>query len=156
MVQARGLKTITVAALSGFALGAAGYLVFAPSAPEIGDLRRRLDDRRARPQVAAKRQLAPQPGVLFPNLTETAEPAIRVIGVSRRTGRQAMLVSVNGQASKWLEVGETTDGFTLVAVRSDGGVIESANGSRTLKLGENAAAAPAQGGPAALQAEVVP
>jgi hypothetical protein len=69
------------------------------------------------------------------------EPAVTVIGVTRTPRRSAALVSINGVAADWMQVGETRAGVTLQEVGSNGVVIATVNGPREIALGQTAASA---------------
>jgi hypothetical protein len=84
----------------------------------------------------------------------TGTPKITLVGVSRTPGRTAALLAIAGGEPRWVTVGETVDGLTLVSVRGAGAVLDSLNGPVTVPLGETldpaspaAPAAAQEGGP---------
>lgn len=83
---------------------------------------------------------------LFGGATETPpepEPAVTLIGVTRTPRRSAALVSINGAAADWMQLGESRDGVTLQDVGSNGVVIATVNGPKEIALGQTGMAASA-------------
>lgn len=68
------------------------------------------------------------------------EPSIRLDGIAISTRRMAALVSIDGKAADWLQVGEARDGITLQALTSGQATFETGLGSKELALGEQSAA----------------
>ena len=68
------------------------------------------------------------------------EPAIRLEGVSLSRGRAAALISLDGQPAEWIEVGSSRGGVSLVDVQGGAVVVETLVGTKTISLGEAAAA----------------
>lgn len=143
------------APIAGFVAGAALWLlVGGPSAPAkaLDALARQGGPSTARAAgedaaAAAISVLASRPLFAEGNVSL---PRIAVIGVSRIPGRSAALVAMNGGEPAWVRVGETVEGLTLVATRTDEARFDSINGPVTVPLGETvdlgAAAAPPTGG----------
>jgi hypothetical protein len=77
---------------------------------------------------------------LFATARETAgaEIQVKLEGVVRAPGRVAALVSANGAPAQWLEVGQRFGGMILQSVSADGAVIDTAQGTRELRLGDGA------------------
>jgi hypothetical protein len=74
---------------------------------------------------------------------------VRLEGVSISHSRKAALISVNGAATDWLELGESRAGVTLTEVRSDAVTIDTDSGERRIRFGDGPAAAPVAAGPTA-------
>lgn len=142
------------APLAGLVVGAALWLVVGgPGGPA-----RALEDLSGRGGPAGRG--APAAGAASGALTvlggrpvfaETAAtiPRIGVIGISRSPGRQAALVALGGAEPAWIQLGETSEGLTLVSVQSDGATFDGANGPIMVPLGETIdGAATAPGAPA--------
>jgi hypothetical protein len=76
-----------------------------------------------------------------------ADIAVKLEGLVRTPGRVAALLSINGGASDWLELGQTREGVTLQEVSSSKVVVDTATGLKDVALGETPASAePATGG----------
>ncbi len=71
------------------------------------------------------------------------DPMIRLEGIARTPGRTAALLAIDAKPSAWLGLGETRDGVTLVEVLGSGVTIDTAIGTKDVRLGESSA--PAQG-----------
>lgn len=75
---------------------------------------------------------------LFLEGAAIARPTVNLIGVVRRPGRTAALMSFGGAEPRWVNEGETVGGLTLVQVRSSGVQLDSLSGPLVVGLGETA------------------
>jgi len=76
-----------------------------------------------------------------------AEPAIRLEGVARSPGRIAALLAIDAKPSAWLALGEARDGVTLVEVLGSKVTVDTALGTKDVRLGESSPPAPSATGP---------
>ena len=62
------------------------------------------------------------------------EKALAVAGIAITRGRRAALVAIDGQAPRWLQVGETAGDLTLIDVGIDGATFDTPVGKRIVGL----------------------
>lgn len=150
-------KPVVAAAVVGVAAASLGSLAFAGRAEgeALAALTPRLGSPSSRAAKAASLggsiSLANAPP-LFPVLSgpnAAREVTVRVDGLARSPTRTAALLSIDGGASGWFQLGESRDGVTLQEVGSSSVVVDTPRGPKTLRLGEGspspAAAAPGPG-----------
>lgn len=64
------------------------------------------------------------------------DPTVRLEGVARSPGRIAALLAVDAKPSAWLALGDTRDGVTLVEVLGSKVTVDTAWGTKEIRLGE--------------------
>ena len=67
--------------------------------------------------------------------------AVTLQGVSIEPGRRAALVSLDGAASDWLDLGETRDGVTLVDVQPSKITVDTDVGTKEVEFGQGGSVA---------------
>ena len=133
---------LVVSAATGVAIAAAVSLIAVgqPQAKELAALNGRAASVAARPPkddagFSSVQLLSAPP--LFPVLSGPNAPAdipVSLQGIARSPGRTAALLSIGGQPSEWLALGESRDGVTLEDVASSSVKIDTPRGSRALQL----------------------
>lgn len=131
------LTPLATAAFIGVSLGVLAWTVttMAPD-PLVGLEEQRASLRQGLSKDPPAAAVAVRPEPLFRHANSGLEVPIRLEGISNRAGRRAALLSIGGAPAKWLTVGMTEGRVTLTEVRSDRVVVESAEGPRTILLGD--------------------
>lgn len=75
-----------------------------------------------------------------------AEVSVRLDGVARSPGRAAALLTLNGGPSRWITVGATAGGVTLLQIGSSRAVVDTGEGPQEVVLGQTVGSA-GQGAP---------
>lgn len=142
MLDARR-KSVVGAVLAGLGAGALAWLVLGSSAVEsrIDTLEATVSTKNAVPRIdtaaTSKALLSARASPLFQRPPSAAAPStVRLEGVAIRPGANSALIAVGGGAAKWVNQGETSDGVSLMQVRSGAAVVETASGGTTLMLGQ--------------------
>ena len=150
-----GSRLTLAAPLVGLVAGALVWLVFshgAAASARIGDLQTR----------AAAIQPPPAPAVsasggfaaanpIFAMTTgpkAIADTVIVLTGIQRTPVHTAALLSINGKAPQWIELGQTKDDVTLDEVDAEKVVVDTPIGQKDIRLGDHPAASPPGSGSA--------
>jgi hypothetical protein len=141
----------------GLAIGSAAWLAAAPplgldvltmqggKLAAIGPRRLVRDNQ---PDGSVAQALAAPLFVVTTGPGAVADIAVKLEGLVRSPGRVAALLSINGGASEWLELGQTHQGVTLQEVAASKVVVDTAVGLKDVLLGEAPSAPePVTGGP---------
>jgi len=71
-----------------------------------------------------------------------AEAVVVLTGVQRTPVHSAALLSINGKAPEWIELGQTKDDVTLSDVQADKAVVDTPTGLKEVRLGDRPSGAP--------------
>lgn len=141
MLDARR-QSFLVAGLAGLGAGSLGWLVLGSAAVgnRIDALEAAFSTESAVPRidqsVTNKALLSIRVSPLFHRPGTSTAPPVRLEGVALRPGANSALLAIGGSAAKWLMQGETSEGVTLMQVRSGAAAVETSDGVANLVLGQ--------------------
>ncbi len=161
------LQLTCIAGAAAAAVATAGFALYDPTSADLdrvaqaaamaGRLSHRLKADTIRNADAGA--LMQQPiFIMSTGPTAYHDKALSVSGIAITRGRRAALVSVDGGALRWLQVGESANGLTLTDVRIDGATFDTPVGPRFVGLSSAPATAtpPAAGADADTPAQPAP